>query len=267
MNRSPAVAGSFYPKDPQSLREDVASHIEPEAAKSPALGIVVPHAGFMYSGDVAGSVYSQIEIPDTVILMGPNHTGQGADISLMPKGTWSMPMGEVSIDEELAGMILKASPLIRSDDRAHVGEHSLETQLPFLQFFQKNIRMVPLVFMKLNFEKSRLVSQALVDAIRQVGRPVLLVASSDMTHFESHDSACQKDHKAIDHMLQLDERALFETVRKEKISMCGIHPVTVMMQAVKQLGATRCELVHYMTSGQVNGDLSHVVGYAGLVLR
>ncbi len=267
MSRSPAVAGSFYPGDTKSLSAEIQKHIEERTDKSRVAGIVSPHAGFMYSGDVAGAVYSRIEIPDTVIIIGPNHTGQGPRVSVMTEGTWSMPFGEVEIDAELARTVCESSSLIHADSMAHQSEHSLETQIPFLQYFKKEFKIVPICLMRVSLEECEEVARAVAGAVERLSRTALIVASSDMTHYESHDSAKRKDQKAIDRILQMDAKGLFETVRDNDISMCGVNPVTVMLMCTGRMGAGRAELVKYMTSGEVSGDMDHVVGYAGMIVK
>ena len=266
MIRTPAVAGRFYQSDVESLIEEVESHVQKNAPKSRALGVVSPHAGFMYSGDVAGAVFSLIEIPDTVILIGPNHTGYGTRVSLMSEGSWAMPLGSVEIDADLAREI--HSPLIQHDNAAHVHEHSLETQIPFIQYFRKTFKIVPICLMQVNYEMCEEISRVIVDAITRLKRQsVLIVASSDMTHYESHQSAFKKDHEAIDCILKRDAKGLHTIVQKHHISMCGVNPVTVMLLCCNQMGAKECELVKYMTSGEVSGDFDSVVGYAGAIVK
>lgn len=266
MKRSPAVAGRFYPADPRSLLDEVRSHVETPERKARAIGIVSPHAGFMYSGDVAGAVYSRIEIPETLVILGPNHTGHGKPVSLMAEGKWSMPLGDVAVDAELAQVLLRASPLIHNDASAHLYEHSLETQLPFIQYFRKDFRFVPLCLKRLSLTDCREVGQAIVSAAQEMTRAVLIVASSDMTHYESHASAARKDRQCIDRILERDAEGLYETVRRNDFSMCGVNPVTVMLMACNDLGAQHAELVKYMTSGEVSGDMERVVGYAGMIV-
>jgi len=241
--------------------------VERSAKKSPALGIVAPHAGFMYSGDVAGAVYSRIEIPDTVILIGPNHTGRGEAVAVMTEGVWSMPMGDITIDRELANALCEETVIAKKDSLAHQFEHSLETQLPFLQYFKKEFQIVPICLMKLKVSTCKALSEGIVRAVTRLGRSVLLVASSDMTHYESHDAASGKDRKAIACMQNRDPAGLWETVRSENITMCGVNPVTVMLHCCESLGAKEAELVKYMTSGEVSGDMERVVGYAGLIIH
>jgi len=265
--RVPAVAGKFYPANRNELEKDIKNHlISPLKKKQKAIGIVSPHAGFMYSGDVAGAVYSQVEIPDTVILIGPNHTGRGENISIMTEGNWVMPMGDVCLDEELAQLICEETPIAISNSLAHEGEHSLETQLPFLQYFKKNVKIVPICLKKINYSQCKNLSNAIVKSVERIKNSVLIVASSDMTHFESHDVATMKDKKALTKIENRDPLGLHETVQQEKISMCGVNPVTIMLLCAEKLGAKRAELIKYMTSGETNGDKAHVVGYAGVIV-
>ncbi len=268
MIRSPAVAGSFYPDNSATLLEEVESHVQKNAAKTRALGILSPHAGFMYSGDVAGAVYSRIEIPDTVILLGPNHTGEGKPISMMAQGSWSLPMGTVLIDSDLAGEIMNTFSIIQNDESAHVYEHCLETQIPFIQYFRRNFKIVPICFMKINQQTCEEVSKEIVGAIHRLERKsVLIVASSDMTHYESHENASRKDRQVIDLILQRDAKALFTMVQKQNITMCGVVPATIMLMCCNKMGASQAELVKYMTSGEPRGDYKRVVGYAGVIIR
>ncbi|MBT6345277.1 MAG: AmmeMemoRadiSam system protein B [Nitrospina sp.] len=265
--RQPAVAGRFYPAKYEALVQEVETNIESHANKYSALGIVVPHAGYMYSGSVAGAVYSRIEIPETVILIGPNHTGRGETISLMTEGVWAMPMGEVSIDTDLAQTICEETPLAKVDASAHRFEHSLETQLPFLQYFKKDLKMVPICLKRLQVSTCKALAEAIVRAVKRLRRSVLLVASSDMTHYESQSVAQAKDDKVIACIENCNPAELYETVRSEKITMCGVNPVTVMLWCCEGLGATEAERVKYMTSGDVSGDKDKVVGYAGMIIR
>lgn len=265
--RQPAVAGRFYPAQREALVRDVEANVDRNAKKSKALGIVVPHAGFMYSGSVAGAVYSRIEIPDTVILLGPNHTGRGEAVAVMTEGVWTMPMGDITIDSELANAICEETTAARADSSAHRFEHSLETQLPFLQYFKKDFQIVPICLRGLKVSICKALSEGIVRAMNRLGRSALLVASSDMTHYESHDTAGVKDRKAIACIQNRNPVELVETVRSEKITMCGVNPVTVMLLCSESLGAKESELVKYMTSGEVSGDMEKVVGYAGLIIK
>ena len=265
--RKPAVAGRFYPAQREALVREVETYIDRNVKKSRVLGIVAPHAGFIYSGNVAGAVYSRIEIPDTVILIGPNHSGHGEAVAVMTEGTWSMPMGDITIDRELSNAICEETVIAKQDSSAHQFEHSLETQLPFLQYFKKKFQIVPICIKRIKISSCKELSEGIVRALKRFDKPVLLVASSDMTHYESHDRATIKDHMAITYIENRDPHGLFETVQSEKITMCGINPVTVMMLCSEKLGAREAELVKYMTSGEVSGDMEKVVGYAGMIIK
>lgn len=277
MLRQPAVAGYFYQGSSSALKDQVERFLVHGAKKIRALGIVSPHAGLMYSGSVAGAVYSSIELPGTFVLIGPNHTGLGAPVSLMAKGQWETPLGTVRINEELAAAILSRSRLIREDTLAHLKEHSLEVQLPFIQYLRKEFTIVPIQMMDTRLETCIALGNAIADAIvaaikdqgpgaRGQAPGVLIVASSDMSHYISAEVAKKKDHMAIKRMLDLDAQGLYYTVRDEDITMCGYGPAVSMLTACKALGATKAELIKYTNSGEVSGDYDQVVGYAGIVV-
>jgi MEMO1 family protein len=268
MARHPAVAGQFYKGSPEALRKQVEAFIVPGAERQKAIGIVSPHAGLMYSGSVAGAVYSSIIIPDIIVLIGPNHTGLGAAISLMAQGEWETPLGMVSIDEQLAASILSKSRLISDDTFAHLREHSLEVQLPFIQYFKKDFKIVPIQMLDTRYETCVALGKALAAAIMDTyqGQGVLIVASSDMSHYERAAVAKEKDFKAIQNILNLDPEALYKTVKQNAISMCGYGPTVSMIIAAKSLGASKAELIKYANSGEVSGDYEQVVGYAGVVV-
>ncbi|MBM15065.1 MAG: AmmeMemoRadiSam system protein B [Nitrospina sp.] len=265
--RIPAVAGKFYSANRYELEKNIKGHlINPLQKKHKAIGMVSPHAGLMYSGAVAGAIYSQVEIPDTVILIGPNHTGRGESVSIMTQGTWAMPMGDVSLDDELAQLICEETPIAIPDPLAHEREHSLETQIPFLQYLKKNLKIVPICLKKINYSHCKKLSLAIVRSLKRAKKTALIVASSDMTHFESHEVAQSKDKKALCKIENRDPHGLHEIVQQEKISMCGVNPVTVMLLCSEQLGAKKAEVVKYITSGEINGDKNKVVGYAGVIV-
>jgi len=278
MLRQPAVAGSFYQGAPDSLRKQIQSLIISVNERRAAIGIMTPHAGLMYSGSVAGAVYSNILLPETFVLIGPNHTGLGAPISLMCQGEWETPLGTVQIDEPLAASILSKSPRMREDPRAHLREHSLEVQLPFIQHFMENFKIVPIQMLDTRLDTCLEVGRAVADAVKTraqspghegagtANRKVLIVASSDMSHYELAASAKEKDFLAINNILNLDPRGLYQTVKIYGITMCGCGPTVAMLTASKLLGATRAELIKYANSGEVSGDYEHVVGYAGIVV-
>ena len=273
MLRHPAVAGQFYKGSSDALKKQVREFIVPHVVKTKALGILSPHAGLIYSGSVAGAVYSSIDLPNTFVLIGPNHTGLGAPVSLMAKGSWETPLGQVTIDEELAAAILSRSPRIKEDSLAHLREHSLEVQLPFIQYFKADFKIVPIQMLDVRLETCRDVGRAIADAVKErgpgsggQGPGVLIVASSDMTHYESARSAKEKDEQAIGRILELDPEGLYQTVRDRGITMCGFGPAVAMLAACKLLGATRAELIKYTNSGEVSGDFGQVVGYAGIAI-
>jgi len=265
MLRQPAVAGQFYPGTKQSLQKQVERYAVSGAGKIEAVGIVSPHAGYMYSGAVAGAVLSSAKLCETCVIMGPNHTGRGRPFSIMPEGTWSMPSGDCDIDPVLARRILSGSDYLEEDELAQRGEHSVEVQLPFLQFLKPGVRIVPMVLAEGDIRVYRSIGMQIAAAIKETG-PATIIASSDMTHYEAADEARKKDSMAIEAVLALDERRLVEVVGEYGISMCGYAPVCVMIVAAKELGAKHGKLVKYQTSGDITGDDSSVVGYAGIAV-
>jgi len=268
MLRAPAVAGQFYPAGGKALAAMVAELIPeiPPAEKRDALAVVSPHAGYIYSGSVAGQTFSGVNIPEDVIILGPNHHGLGVPLALMSEGAWEMPMGNVPLNPDLAGLILKHSADIEVDDSAHRFEHSLEVQVPFLQALQPKLKISPIVVSHVPFDICHAVGLALAEAIKEFGKPVLMVASTDMTHYESRRSATIKDHLALARITSLDPQGLYETVIGRGITMCGIMPTTIVLTAAIALGADKAELAHYTDSGETSGDLDQVVGYAGLII-
>ena len=268
--RHPAVAGRFYPRDPQDLRAEARSYLSPaksqHQAPVKAIGCIAPHAGYMYSGHVAGAVFARIEVPPRCIVMCPNHTGMGHALAMMAEGTWETPLGEVPIDTELAAALLGQLPSLHDDPAAHRGEHAAEVELPFLQLRQPELRFLPIALGTARFEPLEQLGHALADVIAAQKEPVLIVASSDMNHYESDAVTRVKDHRAIERILTLDPRGLYDVVTQQDISMCGFGPAVAMLTAARQLGAKSAELVKYATSGDVSGDREMVVGYAGVVV-
>jgi AmmeMemoRadiSam system protein B len=265
--RHPAVAGRFYPGDPQVLLSDIQSYTSPREQPIQAIGCVVPHAGYMYSGHVAGAVYARLQIPRRCILMCPNHTGMGRPLSIMTEGSWETPLGPVAIDSELATTLKECFPLLNEDAEAHRSEHAAEVQLPFLQARQPNLEFVPIALGTGHFETLEALGNAIAEVTAAQSEPVLIIASSDMNHYEPDRITRVKDRMAIDRILALDARGLYETVVTENISMCGFGPTVAMLTAARKLGATSADLVRYATSGDISGDRNMVVGYAGVVVR
>ncbi len=265
--RQPAVADRFYPGSPKALSaalNELFPAIQP-AKKIKALAVICPHAGYVYSGSLAAKTFSAVEIPETVIILGPNHHGQGAPISLSTT-TWDMPLGKVSVDMEIADSLLKDSQHIQINEIAHRLEHSLEVQVPFLQMLQKNLQIVPLVLSRISYSLCEEVAKSLASAIKAGNKDILIVASSDMTHYESRSSAKQKDQSALKCIERLDPYDLYHTVLDNNISMCGVIPVVVALLAAKACGAKQSSLIGYTDSGYTSGDTNQVVGYAGLVI-
>jgi len=288
--RSPAVAGRFYPGRADELLRAVQNYIStPNAVESrpvAAFGCIAPHAGYIYSGSVAGAVYSQLDIPASCVILGPNHTGKGHPLAIMASTTWQTPLGEVTPDRELGAQLLRRFPLMAEDSAAHRSEHAIEVQLPFLQVRSQaqhksqhkpehkserpESKIVPIAIGTSDFDVLSEMGRALADVIaeRQKDRheKVLMVASSDMNHYESDRITRVKDRMAIDRVLALDARGLWEVVMREDISMCGFCPTVVMLTAAKLLGATAATLIKYATSGEVSGNYDSVVGYAGIIV-
>jgi AmmeMemoRadiSam system protein B len=268
--RHPAVAGRFYPGDPDDLRTEAQGYLSQSTssavATKKAIGCIAPHAGYMYSGHVAGAVFSQIEIPQLCVVLCPNHTGMGRALAMMSEGSWETPLGEVPIDAEFALALQQRFPTLHNDPAAHRAEHAAEVELPFLQLKQPSLRIVPIALGTGHFEVLEQLGMALADVIARRGDPVLIVASSDMNHYESDLVTRAKDHRAIERILTMDARGLFDVVTQQNVSMCGFGPAVVMLTAARQLGAKSAELVKYATSGDVSGDREMVVGYAGVVV-
>lgn len=263
--RTPAVAGRFYPGDRETLARTVQNLIPSATKAQKAHAVVSPHAGYIYSGSVAGETFARVQIPETVIILGPNHHGQGDPIALSTR-PWEMPMGLVPINTPIADALLKTSSAITVDETAHRFEHSLEVQVPFLQARQKNLSIVPLVISHISYPLCQEVGTALARVIAAAGKSVLIVASSDMTHYESRTAADKKDHYALKKLADMDPSTLYHAILDYNISMCGIMPVTIALIAAIALGATRTELVRYADSGEVSGDTTQVVGYAGVII-
>jgi AmmeMemoRadiSam system protein B len=267
MIRPPAVSGRFYPSDEKKLALEIEKYTSSANKKSFARGCVVPHAGYLYSGHVAGAVYSEIEIPARCILLGPRHFPGGEAMAIISEGSWRTPFGDAQIDSELAAELKRACPLLREDRMAHEREHSLEVQIPFLQQLAANLRFVPVVLATQRYQDLETLGHAVARVIAAHTEPVVLIASTDMNHYESDAITRTKDHKAIDRILALDPRGLYDMVRSEGITMCGYAATAAMLIAMRDLGAKDAELIRYATSGDITGDWDQVVGYAGIIIR
>lgn len=266
MQRQPAVAGQFYPGDEHKLRVALSQLIPKHASPMQVTGVISPHAGYLYSGAIAGQLFSRITIPDTVLIIGPNHSGIGAATALYPDGEWLTPFGPTPINSRLNALLLQHGPYLRSDSTAHQREHSLEVQLPFLQYLRPDVTICALCIGHGDYPPLRDIGHGIAAAVREYGKEVLIVASSDMTHYESADSARRKDEMALDRAAALDGKGLLEVCQRQRITMCGVAPATVMIEAALQLGAAHAEVVAYGTSGDVTGDNNQVVGYAAVMV-
>jgi AmmeMemoRadiSam system protein B len=265
--RHPAVAGRFYPGNADDLRAAARSYLSTSDAEPiHAVACMAPHAGYMYSGHVAGAVFARIAVPKRCVVMCPNHTGQGHALAMMSEGAWKTPLGDVPIDEALAHALKERFPALHDDSAAHRAEHAAEVELPFLQLRQPELKFVPIALGTSRFEPLEQLGQALGDIIADQKESILIVASSDMNHYESDTVTRIKDHRAIEKILLLDPRGLYDVVTQQDISMCGFGPAVAMLTAARQLGASKAELVKYATSGDVSGDRDMVVGYAGVVV-
>jgi len=265
--RPPAVAGSFYEASPERLRAQVQecfAENEESAAHERFIGGVVPHAGLMYSGHVAAAFYAMADLPRRFIILCPNHTGLGHFAAINRDGEWRTPLGTVPVDTPLADALISRTKLLGDDWKAHAREHSLEVQLPFLQQLLGNFTFVPLCLAAPRYAFCEEIGNVIADVVRE--QPAGILASSDLNHYENQEVTLKKDQQAIDAVLNLDAEGLWRVVDEEDISMCGFIPTTTMLIAAKKLGARNAKLIKHATSGDINGDYSHVVGYAAIIV-
>ncbi len=265
MVRQPVVAGRFYTDDPDMLTRELASRM-PARGERKVLGLVAPHAGYMYSGNLAGKVFGEVHVPDRVVVICPNHTGLGVLLSVWPDGAWQTPLGSMPVDEAFVQAITAEGSPFERDSRAHLQEHSIEVQLPFLQTRNPKARLVAICLSGLDKTAMTQAAGVLAQAIQHSEGETLLVSSSDMNHYESQQVTLTKDRLAMDAFFALDAPGLLDVVRRERISMCGALPTAVMLQAALALGATNAESLGHCTSGDISGDTRQVVGYFGGVV-
>ena len=264
--RKPAYAGQFYPGDRESLLRSIRSFVQKPDSLLEAKAVVVPHAGYIYSGAVTGKVLSAVKLPHRAILLGPNHSGRGEALALSPDRGWNTPLGTAGIDTELNRKLLEACPELQPDTDAHINEHSLEVQVPFLQALQPDCRISAICIGTSEYAALESLGHAMARVVRSLEEPVLLLASSDMTHYESADTAARKDRLAIGRVLEIDPHGLYETIIEKNISMCGFAPTVSVLTACLDLGASEGRLLEYTNSGEASGDYQHVVAYAGMVI-
>ncbi|ADP77692.1 protein of unknown function DUF52 [Methanothermus fervidus DSM 2088] len=279
MKRKPAVAGTFYESDPKALKNRIEWCFKHELGPGDfpkvggdrnIVGVIAPHAGYIYSGPIAAHAYYRIVedgFPETFIILCPNHTGMGSSVSLMAEGEWETPLGSVKIDEEFSSELFKKSEIIDIDDTAHSQEHSCEVHIPFLQYFKKDFKIVPICMWLQDLETTKEVAQAIVDTIKSLNKDIVLIASTDFTHYEPQEIAESTDKKIIDAILKLDEKVMYKRINDLNATMCGYGPVSVVLISSKKLGANKARLLKYGTSGDVTGDRSSVVGYASITIE
>jgi AmmeMemoRadiSam system protein B len=265
--RNPSVAGYFYPGTAAELKTALAKYVDKKAPKTDCVGLLAPHAGYVYSGATAGAAVSRVVMKDTVIIMGPTHSGLGAPFSVWPEGSWWTPLGGVDVDAELAEKIIGFSQYAEADYLAHGEEHAVEVQIPFLQYLKPDVRIVPMILAGASLAVYREIGHAIAQAIKETKRQVLIMASGDMTHYEPAERARAQDMKAIESMLKLDDAELTRRYNNLHITMCAHGPVTTLIAAAKELGATAGELIDYRNSGDGTGDYESVVAYAGVIFK
>ncbi|MBM3253017.1 MAG: AmmeMemoRadiSam system protein B [Candidatus Omnitrophica bacterium] len=264
--RTPAVAGQFYPKNKISLEKQLSELFVYEKELFDAKGAIMPHAGYVYSGPVVANVASQIKPKDFYIVIGPNHTGYGKPFSLMASGIWRTPLGDISIDDKFSDRLLETSRYLKADYQAHIYEHSIEVELPFLQYKNKSFKLVPIVITSATLDTYSTIGRELAECVKEFKVDTTIIASSDFTHYEEHETASRKDKIAIEAILELDEKRFLKAISEYEITACGYAPIAVMLVAVKLLGAKKAHLVKYQTSGNTSGDYESVVGYAGIII-
>ncbi|HXG61173.1 MAG TPA: AmmeMemoRadiSam system protein B [Planctomycetota bacterium] len=265
--RPPAVAGSFYPAEAQELRRAVAEALgSPPPARERVLAAIVPHAGYAYSGRVAGAVYARIEIPREVVLLAFNHRGRGKPFALWPEGAWRTPLGDVPVDGRLSRALREAFLPAEFDEAGHAGEHSAEVQLPFLQVLRPDVRIVPVALTVGLEDRSFLQLAAFGRALARVPGDFLVVASTDLNHYEDQETTLRKDAAAIRALERLDAEELRRVIVREEVSMCGFAPAFAVAAYARARGAAAARTIVHATSGDVSGDFARVVGYAGLIV-
>lgn len=267
MLRPPAVAGRFYPSDPAELTAAIKQYaaIQTNEAPAHAKACLVPHAGYMYSGHVAGAVYGRMALPKKAVILGVRHYPRGEQAAILSSGAWNTPMGNAPIDEALAVALRAECPLLKEDSVAHAAEHSLEVQVPFLQVLQPGFSFVPVALGTVRYEDLVAVGEAIARVLANSSEEVLLLTTSDLNHYEDDATTRAKDANAIERILAIDPRGLYDACRNQSISMCGLGPTVAMLTALQALGGAHARLVKYATSADVSGDFNAVVGYAGML--
>jgi AmmeMemoRadiSam system protein B len=262
--RLSAVAGRFYPNNPAELTSAVTEYVKRQPPLERVKACLVPHAGYIYSGSVAGAVFSRIALPKKIVILGVRHFPRGESIATISSGAWRTPLGDALIDETLASALLKECPLLREDRVAHSTEHSIEVQLPFLQVLSSGFTFVPIALGTVRYDDLVAVGEAL-GRVLAANPGVLLLTTSDLNHYENDATTRVKDMKAIDQILAFNPRGLYDVCARENISMCGLGPTVAMLTALRALDAKQATLARYATSADVSGDTNSVVGYASFI--
>ncbi len=282
MIRKPAVAGSFYPDNPETLKKTIEDcfmskfgvgsipELKTFDGKDYPINVMVPHAGYIYSGSVASHGYCQIVqngFPEVFIILSPNHTGYGSEISVFNEGEWITPLGNVKIDEDFADSIIECSDAASPDFDAHLFEHSIEVQLPFLQYFSNDFKIVPIVMGSQSFSASNDLAKAIFDAAQKLNKSYCVIASTDLSHFNTQEKANKVDGFVLEDIKHMNEFKLYEEIIQYNITMCGYGPVMTTIALSKMCDKHICEIFQYKTSGDVTGDLTSVVGYASGIFK
>ncbi|MDG6243766.1 MAG: MEMO1 family protein [Methanolobus sp.] len=264
--RQTTVAGQFYPLNPKDLKKELGRCFKEVAiSEKPLLGAVVPHAGYIYSGEVAAHAYALLPKADTYVLFGPNHTGYGSPVALS-QDTWNTPLGVIETDRDVGKLL--AGTIIDFDELAHHFEHSIEVQMPFLQHrFGTDFKILPICMGLQDEETAIEVGREVARAVRESGKKVVFIASSDFTHYQSASIARENDHFLIEPIIRMDISGFYRRREERNISACGFGPIAAMLSATKEFGATHASLIRYATSGDVTGDMSGVVGYAAITVE
>jgi hypothetical protein len=268
MERKAVFAGRFYPLSASAIAEQIDSFINNKALKKEHLakGLVLPHAGYIYSGQVAAETIASFNLNDTLIIIGPNHTGMGAEFAVSEADNWKTPFGDVEVNQDLASLLIENSNYLSFSEEAHTIEHSVEIQLPLLQYIKKDFNIVPICVSSDKTTAYEDIGKTIANTAKDNNIDVSIIASTDLTHYEPYESAKKKDKKAIDAILDIDMTRLLKEIKINNISMCGYAPVSIMIKALNAQGVLYSKLINYQTSADATGDYSQVVGYAGIGL-
>ena len=267
MLRETVAAGQFYPKNKEDLQKTIKNFLPDKISKISAKAIILPHAGYVYSGKVAVTTVSMVLAKKRIIILGPNHTGSGSTFSLYPYGSWQTPLGVIDVDRELHEAIISNGNNIKIDARAHEHEHSIEVELPILKYFFKQFTFIALSCKKTTIQAYEKVAEQLFLALKAFRNEIILVASTDLTHYEPEPAARKKDRQVIEAIINIDADQLLNVVKKKNITMCGIAPVAILLKYLKKIEAKKAQVALYQTSGDVCGDYDSVVGYAGIIIN